>query len=219
MTPKRHFEINWPLKNLNFIELSMGANYIKRWIDSVTCFLQDRGGRQSNSVKILYIVSCFYSQNMTTYVELLALFSHNIVRDVACTTNHKSSILCRNLIIFKLFLSKQKSIFNPNLYFPSTLNIDLIVCRAWVSTGATGVWHPQNFWTVLSGTRWFWQFYYIPLCFTLKIWGFTSDWHYLIGTCSFKFPTQALSVAHTIDCVCSKMLNHGLNHGPLCPDT
>ena len=49
-------------------------------------------------------------------------------------------------------------------------------CRAWVSTGATGAWHPRNYWTVLSSTRWFWQFYYIMLCFTLKIWGFTSDW-------------------------------------------
>ena len=40
-----------------------------------------------------------------------------------------------------------------------------------------GAWHPQNFWTVLSGTRWFWQFWYIMLYFTLNIWGFTSDWH------------------------------------------
>ena len=43
--------------------------------------------------------------------------------------------------------------------------------RAWVSTGATGAWHLQNFWTALSGTRWFWQFYYITLCFPLKILG------------------------------------------------
>ena len=49
--------------------------------------------------------------------------------------------------------------------------------RAWNSTSATGAWHPRNFWIVLSGTRWFWQFYYITLCFTLKIWRFTSDWH------------------------------------------
>ena len=29
----------------------------------------------------------------------------------------------------------------------------------------------------MSGTRWFWQFYYIMLCCTLEFWGFTSDWH------------------------------------------
>ena len=36
--------------------------------------------------------------------------------------------------------------------------------------------------------------------------------------CCFKFgcPKNSLStVAHTIDCVCSKILNHGLNHGLL----
>ena len=32
-----------------------------------------------------------------------------------------------------------------------------LVSRAWVSTGAKCAWHPQNFSTVLSGTRWFWQ--------------------------------------------------------------
>ena len=52
--------------------------------------------------------------------------------------------------------------------------------RAWVSTGAKGAWHLQNFWTVLSGTHGFWQFYYTTLCFTLKIWGFTTDWHPLL---------------------------------------
>ena len=40
--------------------------------------------------------------------------------------------------------------------------------RAWVSTGATGAWHPRNFWTVLSSTRWLWQFYYITLWFTQR---------------------------------------------------
>ena len=49
--------------------------------------------------------------------------------------------------------------------------------RAWVSTGTKGAWHPWNFWTVMSGTPGFWQFYYIMLCFTLKLWGFTSDRH------------------------------------------
>ena len=56
--------------------------------------------------------------------------------------------------------------------------------RARVSTGATGAWHPENFWTELSSTRWFWQFYYIILCFTLKIWEFTSDWHPLFQNCN-----------------------------------
>ena len=54
---------------------------------------------------------------------------------------------------------------------------ELIICRAWVSMGAMGAWYPLNFWTVMSGTRWFWQFYYIMLCFTLEFWGITSDWH------------------------------------------
>ena len=49
--------------------------------------------------------------------------------------------------------------------------------RAWVSTGAKGAWHPRKFWTVMSGTRWFWQFYYIMLCCTLEFWGLTDDWH------------------------------------------
>ena len=57
----------------------------------------------------------------------------------------------------------------------------------WVSTGAKGAWHPHHFWTVLSGTHGFWQFYYIMLCFTLKIWGFTS-----VGSRCFKYPTRAL---------------------------
>ena len=37
------------------------------------------------------------------------------------------------------------------------------------STGVTGAWYPWNFWTVVSGTRWFWQFYYRTWCFTIKI--------------------------------------------------
>ena len=52
----------------------------------------------------------------------------------------------------------------------------LFILRARVSTGAKGAWHLWNFWTVMSGTRWFWQFYYIIFCFTLEFWGFTSDW-------------------------------------------
>ena len=44
-------------------------------------------------------------------------------------------------------------------------------------SGAKGAWHPRNFRTVLSGTRRLWQFYYLMLCFTLKIRGFTNDWH------------------------------------------
>ena len=42
----------------------------------------------------------------------------------------------------------------------------LEIGKAWVCTGAKGAWHPGSFWTVLSGTRGFWQFYYIsPLKF------------------------------------------------------
>ena len=58
--------------------------------------------------------------------------------------------------------------------------------RAWVSTGAKGAWHPQNVWTVMSGTRWFWQFYNIMVCCTLKLWEFTSDWHLL-----FQIPNSS----------------------------
>ena len=47
-------------------------------------------------------------------------------------------------------------------------------------------WHLRNFWTVMSGTRWFWQFYYIMLCCTLEFWGFTSDWHPL-----FQIPNSS----------------------------
>ena len=39
---------------------------------------------------------------------------------------------------------------------------------------------PQNFWTAMSGTRGFWQFHYILLCFTLKFWRFTSVWYNFI---------------------------------------
>ena len=49
--------------------------------------------------------------------------------------------------------------------------------RAWVSTDAKGAWHSRKYWTVISGTRWFCQFYYIMLCYILGFWGFTSDWH------------------------------------------
>ena len=58
--------------------------------------------------------------------------------------------------------------------------------RAWVSTGAKGALHPLNFWTVMSGTRSFWQFYYIMLCCTIEFWGFTSDWHPL-----FQIPNSS----------------------------
>ena len=58
--------------------------------------------------------------------------------------------------------------------------------RAWVSTVAMGAWHPQNFWTALSGNCWFYHFYFIKLCFFLKNWGFTSDWHSL-----FQIPNSS----------------------------
>ena len=73
-----------------------------------------------------------------------------------------------------------------SLFFTSYEWSAPMAIRAWVSTGAKGAWHPLNFWTVMSGTRWFWQFYYIMLCFTLKFWGFTSDWHPL-----FQIPNSS----------------------------
>ena len=39
---------------------------------------------------------------------------------------------------------------------------------------------------LMSGTRWFWQFYYIMLCFTFEFWGFTSDWYPL-----FQIPNSS----------------------------
>ena len=71
--------------------------------------------------------------------------------------------------------------------------------RAWVSMGAKGAWHLYNFWTALSGTRRFWQFYYIMLCFTLKIWGFTSVWHPLlqIPNSSPEFSTKTIKDQYT----------------------
>ena len=44
----------------------------------------------------------------------------------------------------------------------------LFILRAWVSTGANGAWHLRNFLTIMSGTRWFWQLYYIMFYFTLE---------------------------------------------------
>ena len=38
----------------------------------------------------------------------------------------------------------------------------------------------------MSGTCWFWQFYYIMLYSTLEFWGFTSDWHPL-----FQIPNSS----------------------------
>ena len=58
--------------------------------------------------------------------------------------------------------------------------------RAWVSTDAKGAWHSRKYWTVISGTRWFCQFYYIMLCYILGFWGFTSDWHPL-----FQIPNSS----------------------------
>ena len=60
---------------------------------------------------------------------------------------------------------------------------NIILYRAWVSTGAKGAWHPQNFWAVMSGTCVFWQFYFIILNFEDLL---------VVGTRCFKFPTQAL---------------------------
>ena len=70
-----------------------------------------------------------------------------------------------------------------NLFFTFYM---LYLIRAWISTGAKGAWHPLNFWTIMSGTRVFGQFYYIMLCLTLKICGFTNDWHPL-----FQIPNSS----------------------------
>jgi hypothetical protein len=67
---------------------------------------------------------------------------------------------------------------------------ELIIYRAWVSMGAKGAWYPLNFWTVMTGTRWFWQFYYMMLCCTLEFW--------VIGIHCFKFLTQALCAKRLI---------------------
>ena len=45
---------------------------------------------------------------------------------------------------------------------------------------------------VMSGTREFWQFYYIMLSFTLEFCSFTSDWHPL-----FQIPNSSP------DCLCN----------------
>ena len=43
-------------------------------------------------------------------------------------------------------------------------------------TGAKGAGHLWNFWTELSVTRWFWQFYYIMLCFNFWPFGGCYWW-------------------------------------------
>ena len=83
----------------------------------------------------------------------------------------ESTIFCFHQIFFALFFYKVEV-----FYWDQKCQYNWL-SRAWVSTGAKGAWHPWNFWTVMSGTRWCWQFYYIMLCCTLRFWGFTSDWH------------------------------------------
>ena len=87
--------------------------------------------------------------------------------------------------------------------------VDFQVFRAWVSTGTKGAWHLQNFWTVLSGTLRFWQFYYIMLCFTLKIWGFTSDWHPLfqIPNWSPEYTGCSISKPHCTGISCQNFFH------------
>ena len=77
--------------------------------------------------------------------------------------------------------------------------------RTWVSTGAKGAWQPRIFWIVMSGTRWFWQFYYIMFCCTLEFWGFISDLHPLFQThnsspvdCNKNKSTLGKSMTRTI---------------------
>ena len=65
---------------------------------------------------------------------------------------------------------------------------------SWVSMGA---WHPHNFWTEMSGNRWFWQFYYIMLCCTLEFWRFTSDWHPLFQIPNSSSDTQSRCIEVT----------------------
>ena len=99
---------------------------------------------------------------------------------------------CTRLLSQILDLWQWPSYWLLPLDFPSVeMRIEASLCpgnvaRAWVSTSAKSVWHPQNFWTVMSDTRWFWQFYYIMLCCSLEFRGFTSDWHSL-----FQFPNSS----------------------------
>ena len=79
---------------------------------------------------------------------------------------------------------------------------ELIIYRAWVSMGAKGAWYPLNFWTVMSGTRWFWQFYYILLSCTHDFWEFTSDWRLL-----FQIPNSS-PVMIEADCSCAQHTWH-----------
>ena len=68
--------------------------------------------------------------------------------------------------------------------------------RARVSTVARGAWHQQNFWTAMSGTCGFGQFYYIKLCFTVS--PFKFEELLVFGTRCFKFPTQALECIYLL---------------------
>ena len=63
-----------------------------------------------------------------------------------------------------------------------------ILCRAWVSTGDTGAWHPPKFWTSPPA----------PADFEAlnTEWHPQSSFYVLSGTLSFKFLTQALEHKH-----------------------
>ena len=56
--------------------------------------------------------------------------------------------------------------------------------RAWVSTGGKGAWHPRNFWTVLCGTRGFWQFYCCIMKFEDLLKYSSQERNYLFYECS-----------------------------------
>ena len=56
--------------------------------------------------------------------------------------------------------------------------------RAWVSTGGKGAWHPRNVWTVLCGTRGFWQFYCCIMKFEDLLKYSSQERNYLFYECS-----------------------------------
>ena len=95
------------------------------------------------------------------------------------------------LMIIATIVPHLRKLFSPDA------NISSYRARAWVSTGAKGALHPQNVWTVMSGARWFWQFYYTMLGFTLEFWGFTSDWcslFQIVNSSPFLFRIFAIKV-------------------------
>jgi hypothetical protein len=125
---------------------------LNRWVWCVWCF--------PNEVLNLSVAQALSSEKSAIPLTLLTLVSSYFNHEREKTSMSNSTRIV--LVISKSQLEK---------YW----------LRAWVSTGSKGAWHLRNFCTVMSGTRWFWQFYYI-----IKFWGFTSDWHPL-----FQIPNSS----------------------------